>query len=483
MDYEAVIGLEVHAELLTNTKIFCGCPAKFGGEVNTHVCPRCLGMPGVLPVLNKEVVEMALKAARAINCEIPYESKFDRKNYFYPDLPKAYQISQFDQPIAVKGSLEINVNGTKKIVGITRLHMEEDAGKLVHAGADRLAGSTYSLADYNRAGVPLVEIVSEPDMRSSDEAKAYMEELRNILVYTGVCDGKMQEGSMRCDANVSVRKKGAEKFGTRVEVKNVNSFRSLQRAIDFEIERQIDALEYNEKIVMETRLWDENKGVTTTMRVKEEADDYRYFPDPDLVSMIVDEAWLKKIDDELPELPREKRARYVSQYGLSEYDASVLVSSLEMVSFFEETVKLQTNPKSLTNWLTGNIAAYLNQEKVELHQTKITPELLHELIQLIDNGTISNKIAKDIFAEVIKTGESPASVVEKQGATQLNNADELLAMITTIISANPKQVEQYLSGKDKVLGFFVGQVMRQTQGRANPELLNSLVIEELNKLK
>jgi aspartyl-tRNA(Asn)/glutamyl-tRNA(Gln) amidotransferase subunit B len=361
--------------------------------------------------------------------------------------------------------------------------MEEDAGKLVHAGADRLAGSTYSLADYNRAGVPLVEIVSEPDMRSSDEAKAYMEELRNILVYTGVCDGKMQEGSMRCDANVSVRKKGAEKFGTRVEVKNVNSFRSLQRAIDFEIERQIDALEYNEKIVMETRLWDENKGVTTTMRVKEEADDYRYFPDPDLVSMIVDEAWLKKIDDELPELPREKRARYVSQYGLSEYDASVLVSSLEMVSFFEETVKLQTNPKSLTNWLTGNIAAYLNQEKVELHQTKITPELLHELIQLIDNGTISNKIAKDIFAEVIKTGESPASVVEKQGATQLNNADELLAMITTIISANPKQVEQYLSGKDKVLGFFVGQVMRQTQGRANPELLNSLVIEELNKLK
>jgi len=483
MDYETVIGLEVHAELLTNTKIFCSCPARFGGEVNSHVCPRCLGMPGVLPVLNKRVVEMALTAARAINCEIPAECKFDRKNYFYPDLPKAYQISQFDQPIAVKGSLEITVNGTKKVVGITRLHMEEDAGKLVHAGAERLAGSTYSLADYNRAGVPLIEIVSEPDMRSSDEARAYMEELRNILVYTGVCDGKMREGSMRCDANISVRKKGAEKFGTRVEIKNVNSFKSLQRAIDFEVERQIDALEYNEKIVQETRLWDENKGVTTTMRIKEEADDYRYFPDPDLVSIVIDEAWVKRIDDKLPELPKEKRARYVEQYGLSEYDASVLASSLEMVRFFEEAVKLQTNPKSVTNWLTGSIAAYLNQEKIELSNSKITPELLHEMIQLIENGTISSKIAKDVVIEIIKTGESAAQIVESQGSTQMNNTDELLTMVKEIITANPKQVEQYLAGKDKVLGFFVGQVMRQTQGRANPELLNKLVIEELDKLK
>mgnify|MGYP001558500698 CR=1 FL=1 len=483
MEYESVIGLEVHAELLTDTKIFCGCPAKFGGEPNSHVCPICLGMPGVLPVLNKNVVSLALKASRAINCEIPRECKFDRKNYFYPDLPKAYQISQFDQPISRHGWLEINVKGEKRKVNITRLHMEEDAGKLIHAGAERLAGSTYSLADYNRAGVPLVEIVSEPEIRNSDEAKAYLEELRNILVYTGVCDGKMQEGSLRCDANVSVRKKGAEKLGTRVEIKNLNSFRSLQRAIDYEIERQIDAIENGEKIILETRLWDENKGYTTTMRTKEEADDYRYFPDPDLVSLLIDEAWLKKIDDQLPELPREKRIRYVEEYGLSEYDAAVLVNSPEMVSFFEETVKLKSNPKIVTNWIMGDITSFLNDEKLELTQTKLTPELLHELLQLIEKGTINGKIAKEILPEIIKTGESPSQVVESKGVTQIANNDALLPVVQNIINANPKQVEQYLSGKDKILGFFVGQVMRETKGRANPEMVNALVIEELNKLK
>lgn len=483
MEYEPVIGLEVHAELLTDTKIFCSCPAKFGGDVNTHVCPVCLGMPGVLPVLNKNVVEMALRAARAINCQIPHECKFDRKNYFYPDLPKAYQISQYDQPIAVNGWLEINVDGKTKRIGITRLHMEEDAGKLVHAGSDRLAGSSYSLADYNRAGVPLAEIVSEPDMRTSEEARAYMEELRNILLYTGVCDGKMQEGSLRCDANISVRKKGAEKFGTKVEIKNVNSFRSLQRAIDYEIERQIDALESGEKIIQETRLWDENKGYTTSMRSKEEADDYRYFPDPDLVTIVIDEGWLKRIDDELPELPAEKRERYVNDYGLSEYDASVLVNSREMLNFFEECVDLRISPKITANWIMGDISAYLKEEKAELNETKITPKLFQELINLIDKGTISRKIAKEIIFEVLKTGESPSKIVEKKGVTQITDDNEILLVIRKILESNPKQVEQFLSGKDKIYGFFVGQIMKETKGRANPELLNKLLTDELNRLK
>lgn len=483
MDYEAVIGLEVHAELLTNTKIFCSCPAKFGAEPNTHVCPVCLGMPGVLPVLNKNVLEFAIKAALAINCEVPNECKFDRKNYFYPDLPKAYQISQYDQPIGQKGFLEIEVNGTKKIVNITRIHMEEDAGKLVHSGADRLAGSTYSLADYNRAGVPLVEIVSEPEIRSSEEAKAYVEELRSILVCANVCDGKMEEGSLRCDANVSIRPRGTEKFGTRVEIKNLNSFRSLQRAIDYEIGRQKEALEYGERIVQETRLWDENKGVTNTMRTKEEAEDYRYFPDPDLVSMIIDAEWLKRVSDSLPELPAKKRERYITQFGLSEYDARVLVNSTDLIDFFEEAVKSGVNAKTATNWLTVDITSYLNDKKLELKDTKLTPPLLSELLSLIEKGTISGKIAKEILPELMESGESPTSLVEKKGATQINDEGKLADIVKTIVESNPKQVQEYLSGKDKILGFFVGQAMKQTQGRANPEVLNKLVKEELNKLK
>ncbi|MBC7473358.1 MAG: Asp-tRNA(Asn)/Glu-tRNA(Gln) amidotransferase subunit GatB [Candidatus Sericytochromatia bacterium] len=483
MQYEAVIGLEVHAELLTNTKIFSSVPAKFGGEPNTNVNEICLGMPGTLPVLNEKVVDLALRACRALEFTIPSECTFDRKNYFYPDLPKGYQITQFDKPIGLKGQLEVNFNGIKKVINITRIHIEEDAGKLVHAGSDRLQGSSYSLADYNRAGVPLVEIVSEPEIRSSEEAKAYFEELRNVLVYTGVCDGKMQEGSMRCDANISIRPIGTEKFGTRVEIKNLNSFKSLQRAIDYEIERQTEALQYGDKIVQETRLWDENKGVTNTMRVKEDADDYRYFPDPDLVSVIIDDAWLKKIDQELPELPKEKRARYIQDYGLSEYDSSVLVNSLEMVKFFEDTVILKINPKLLTNWLTGSITTYLNETGKALNNTKLTPELLHEMIQMIENGTISNKIAKDILNEVMETGDSPVSIVEKKGVTQISNTDEIMAIIKKIVENNPKQVEEFLAGKVKVLGFFVGQIMKATQGRANPDIVNSLLITEINNHK
>lgn len=483
MDYEAVIGLEVHAELLTNTKIFSSAPAKFGSEPNTNINELCLGMPGTLPVLNIGVVDLALRACRALEFNIPKECKFDRKNYFYPDLPKGYQISQYDQPIGLRGKLEINVNNQKKVINITRVHMEEDAGKLVHAGAERLAGSTYSLADYNRAGVPLVEIVSEPEIRTSEEARAYMEELRNILVYTGVCDGKMQEGSMRCDANVSVRKRGEEKFGTRVEIKNLNSFKSLQRAIDFEIERQIDALEYGEKIVQETRLWDENKGVTNTMRTKEEAEDYRYFPDPDLVSILIDDEWIRKIDESLPELPKQKRLRYIEEYGLSEYDAGVLVSSLSMAKFFEECIELKINPKVATNWLTGNITAYINEKGIELGDLNLKPETLKALVDLIEKGTISGKIAKDILPEIIEKNEEPIKIVESKGLTQINNTDEISKMAEELVAKNPKQVEEYLGGKAKVLGFFVGQIMKLTQGRANPEIVNSLVIEELNKYK
>ncbi len=483
MQYESVIGLEVHAELLTNTKIFSSAPAKFGSEPNTNINEICLGMPGTLPVLNKGVVELALKACRALDFNIPKESKFDRKNYFYPDLPKGYQISQFDKPIGLRGSLEITLKDQKKVINITRVHMEEDAGKLVHSGSDRLAGSTYSLADYNRAGVPLIEIVSEPELRSSEEARAYLEELRNILIYTGVCDGKMQEGSLRCDANVSVRIKGEERFGTRVEIKNLNSFKSLQRAIDYEIERQIDAIEYGEKIVLETRLWDENKGVTNTMRVKEEAEDYRYFPDPDLVSVIIDDEWLKRIDESLPELPKEKRLRYMNEYSLSEYDAGVLVSSIEMAKFFEECITLKINPKVATNWLTGAIVAYINEKSIDLGDLNLKPESLKELTDLIEKGTISNKIAKDILPEIIETGKTAQLIVEEKCLTQINNTDEIATLAKDLVAKNQKQVEEYLSGKDKVLGFFVGQIMKATKGRANPEIVNSLVIEELNKYR
>lgn len=483
MDYEAVIGLEVHAELLTKTKIFCSCPAKFGAEVNTHVCPVCLGLPGVLPVLNKNVVELSLKAAVAINCTVPNECKFDRKNYFYPDLPKAYQITQYDQPVGKNGFLEIDLNGKKKIVNITRIHIEEDAGKLVHAGSDRLSGSTYSLADYNRAGVPLVEIVSEPEIRSSEEAKLYMEELRSILVCAGVCDGKMEEGSMRCDANVSIRQRGTEKFGTRVEIKNLNSFRSLQRAIDYEVQRQKDAIQYGERIVQETRLWDENKSVTITMRTKEEAEDYRYFPDPDLFSVSISPEWLKRIVDELPELPTKKRERYVKDYLLSDYDARVLVNSTDLISFFEESVNSGLNAKTVTNWLSVDITAYLNEKKLELKNTKLTPQNFSELLMLIEKGTISGKIAKEILPEIIETGESATKIVERKGSTQINDTSELLKMVHDIIEKNPKEVTDYLGGKEKLLGFFVGQAMKQSKGRANPEVLNGIVKDELNKLR
>ncbi|MFN4152512.1 MAG: Asp-tRNA(Asn)/Glu-tRNA(Gln) amidotransferase subunit GatB, partial [Candidatus Sericytochromatia bacterium] len=379
----------------------------------------------------------------------------------YPDLPKGYQISQYERPIGTNGYLDIEVEGKKKRVNITRVHMEEDAGKLVHAGAERLAGSSYSLADYNRAGVPLVEIVSEPEIRSSEEAKAYMEELRNILMYADVCDGKMQEGSMRCDANVSVRPKGTEKFGTRVEIKNLNSFRSLQRAIDYEIDRQIDAIESGEKIIQETRLWDENKGYTASMRSKEEAEDYRYFPDPDLVTLVVDDEWLEKVRQEMPELPAKKKERYINEFNLSEYDAKVLVSSLDTVKFFDEMVSLGANPKIAVNWVTVNLMSYLNETKKEFSELNLKASDLKELLDLIEKGTISNKIAKEVLVDMLETGEKASSIVEKKGLTQISNTDELASMVQKLVEGNQNQVTQYLAGKEKVLGFFVGQIMKE----------------------
>ncbi|MGE5708342.1 MAG: Asp-tRNA(Asn)/Glu-tRNA(Gln) amidotransferase subunit GatB [Bacteroidota bacterium] len=478
--YEAVIGLEVHAELLTETKIFCGCRAKFGGEPNTHVCPVCSGMPGVLPVLNERVVEFALKAALALDCTIPERCKFDRKNYFYPDLPKGYQISQFDQPIAVQGSLTLRMEDGDKKIGITRLHLEEDAGKLVHVGAAGLSGATHSDVDLNRAGVPLVEIVSEPDLRTPEEAKQYMMELRSILVTLGVCDGKLEEGSLRCDANVSLRPIGQREFGTKTEVKNINSFRGLQRALEYEIERQTALLESGERIEQESRLWDENRGQTFSMRSKEEAHDYRYFPEPDLVPLVIDPSWIERVRSAMPELPDAKWRRYVG-LGLTPYDASVLVENLDMARYFDEALTHSQNPKGVANWLMGDIAGTLNAEKRSIGELKTEPRQVAKLVELIDKDVISGKIAKTVLAEMLKTGLDPEKVVEKMGLSQISDEGAVREIIRTVLSANPSQVEEFKAGKTKVVGFLVGQVMRESKGRAKPDLVNRLLVEELNK--
>jgi aspartyl-tRNA(Asn)/glutamyl-tRNA(Gln) amidotransferase subunit B len=437
-------------------------------------------MPGVLPVLNEKVLEYAVKAGLALNCKIAPHSKFDRKQYFYPDLPKNYQISQFDLPIAEHGWLEITKeDGTSKRIGITRLHMEEDAGKLVHAGSDRLSGSSHSLVDYNRAGVPLCEIVSEPDIRSGVEAAAYAQEMRRILRYLGVCDGNMQEGSMRCDVNISVRPEGTEKFGTKVEIKNMNSFNAIQRAIDYEIERQIAALEAGEAIVQETRLWEENSQRTISMRVKEGSSDYRYFPEPDLVAMEVPTSTQAKYRSELPELPAAKRDRYQQQLGLGAYEANMLADDRSIAEYFEAVLATGADPKQAFNWIMGDITAYLNEQKFKITDIPLTPEVLGELIALIADGTISSKIAKDILPELLTDGGSVKSLIQKKNLTILSGV-ELEKVIEQIIASNPKEVEQYRAGKTKLLGFFVGQVMKQTQGRAAPQATNELLTAKLS---
>ncbi|HEY9874437.1 MAG TPA: Asp-tRNA(Asn)/Glu-tRNA(Gln) amidotransferase subunit GatB [Candidatus Obscuribacterales bacterium] len=483
--YEAIIGLETHCQLSTQSKIFCNCSTEFGANPNENVCHVCLGLPGVLPVLNRKVLEYAVKAGLALNCEIAPYSKFDRKQYFYPDLPKNYQISQYDLPIAEHGWLEIELvddagNPIRKRIGITRLHMEEDAGKLVHAGSDRLSGSTYSLVDFNRTGVPLIEIVSEPDIRSGIEAAEYAQELRRIVRYLGVSDGNMQEGSLRCDVNISVRPVGQEKFGTKVEIKNMNSFSAIQRAIDYEIDRQIQAIETGERILQETRLWEEGNQRTISMRSKEGSSDYRYFPEPDLTPIQVSAEQLEHWKAELPELPASKRHRYESELGLSPYDARVITDDRLVAEYFETTVAAQANAKQAANWVMGDIAAYLNTEKLSITQIALKPLVLAELLALIEEGTISGKIAKDLLPELLTQGGSARELVERKGLVQISDTGELEKIIDEIIAASPKELEQYRSGKTKLLGFFVGQVMKKTSGRADPKLTNQMLAQKLN---
>ncbi len=479
--YETVIGLEVHAELKTLTKIFCSCPTEFGGEENTHICPVCLGLPGVLPVLNKKVLEFAVRAGLALNCEIAGFSKFDRKNYFYPDLPKAYQISQYDLPICKGGRLEIETNGEKKTIGVTRVHMEEDAGKLLHGGAS-ITTSQYSLADYNRTGVPLIEIVSEPDMRSAEEARAYIEKIKAILEYIDVSDVKMEQGSLRCDANISLRPVGSTKLGTKTEIKNMNSFRSLQKAIEYEVTRQEDILEERGTIVQETRSWDEEKGVTVSMRSKEAAHDYRYFPDPDLVPIVVEPAWVDEIRAALPELPEARRQRLVDELGLSLYDAGIITGTRAIAEFFDRVVSQYNEPKIVANWIMGELLRLLNANNLEISDCKVTPDKLAALLKYQAEGTISGKMAKAVFDEMFATGNEPGAIISEKGMVQISDEGALLAIVGKIIAANPQSVADYRAGKEKALGFMVGQIMKETKGQANPGAVTKLLKEKLDAL-
>lgn len=475
MNFETIIGLEVHVELKTDSKIFSPSTNEFGTNPNTNVNPIDLGYPGVLPVLNEQAVNFAMKAAMALNCEIATDTKFDRKNYFYPDNPKAYQISQFDKPIGENGWIEIEVNGKKKRIGITRLHLEEDAGKLTH-GDDG-----YSYVDFNRQGTPLVEIVSEPDMRSPEEAYAYLEKLKSIIQYTGVSDVKMEEGSLRCDANISLRPIGQEQFGTKAELKNLNSFSYVQKGLEFEEKRQEKELLTGGEILQETRRYDEKTKETILMRVKEGSDDYRYFPEPDLVPLYIDEAWKERIRNEIPELPDARKVRYIAELGLSEYDASVLTSSKQMADFFEEAVNSGADMKQVSNWLMGEVSAYMNKRYKELSDLAITPDTLAKMINLIEDGTISSKIAKKVFAELVENGGDPEQVVKDKGLVQISDEGQLREIISNVLADNEQSIIDYKNGKDKAVKFLVGQVMKATKGQANPPMVNKILQEELDK--
>ena len=481
MDYEVVIGCEVHVELKTKTKIFCSCLTDFGGEPNTHVCPVCLGLPGTLPVLNKKVLEYAIKAGLALNCEIAQFSKFDRKNYFYPDLTKAYQISQFDLPICKNGYIDIETGKGEKRIGITRIHMEEDAGKLVHQGST-ITTSAGSLVDYNRAGVPLIEIVSEPDMRSAEEVLEFLSSLKAIIEYTGVSDARMEQGSLRCDVNLSLRPAGQIAFGTRAEIKNLNSFRSVERVIQYEINRQTDILESGGKVIQETRTWDESKGRTYSLRSKEDSDEYRYFPEPDLPPVIVMEDYIEKLRDELPEMPKEKRQRMIDKDGLPEYDAGIITASKALVDFYDAVHTYYGDAKKISNWIMGELLAKVNAEGIELDALKIQPEQMAALLKLVDSGEISGKIAKKVFAEMFETGKNPDDIIKEQGLKQISDETELKTMIEQVAETNPKSVEDYKAGKTKALGFLVGQIMKQSRGQANPAVINRLLVEKLNSM-
>ncbi len=475
-DYEVVIGLEVHAELSTKTKIFCSCPTEFGGEPNTHCCPVCMAMPGALPVLNKKVVEYAIKAGLATNCSITRVSKNDRKNYFYPDLPKSYQISQYDMPLCTKGYVEIKTeDGTKKI-GLVRIHIEEDAGKLNHDEFGR-----GSLVDLNRSGVPLIEIVSEPDMRSVEEADSYLKKLKSILEYIEVSDCKMQEGSLRADVNVSVRKKGAKELGTRTEMKNMNSFRSITRAIEYEAERQMEVIENGGKIEQETLRWDEVSGKTFSMRDKENAQDYRYFPEPDLAIINISDEMIENIKKTLPEMPESRRERYIKEFKLPEYDSNILTSSKYLSDLFEKATAKCNNPKAVSNWIMTDITRILNEKEQEPNDIPFTAEELGKLVILIDKGIISSKIAKQVLEELFENPKDPEDIIKEKGWIQISDEGAIKEVVTKILEANPASIADYKAGKDRALGFLVGQAMKETRGKANPQLLNKMFLEELNK--
>jgi len=475
MQFEPVIGLEVHAQLKTATKIFCSCSTAFGAPPNTHTCPVCLGMPGVLPVLNKKVVEYTLRMALATDCTIPAQSRFARKNYFYPDLPKGYQISQYELPIAINGHVDIHIDGAVKRIGLTRIHMEEDAGKLVHSETRPI-----SLVDLNRTGTPLMEIVSEPDIRSADEAGAYLRALRAIIRWIDVGDGNMEEGSFRCDANVSIRPLGSETLGTRTEIKNVNSFKHVEKAIEYEIARQIEVLLDSGEVVQETRLWDPQKGVTHSMRSKEEAHDYRYFPDPDLLPLVIDPQWVERVREALPELPAQRRARFADQLGLPDYDAGVLTASRELADYFEACLRVFDQPKTVSNWIMGPLLGLLNSQNHTIEESPISAASLAELLQLIDSGAISGKIAKTVFDEMAASGQPAKHIVAQKGLSQVSDSAALETEIDAIIAASPDEVARYKAGNKKLMGFFVGQVMKATQGKANPKLVNEILGRKLS---
>lgn len=486
MKYEAVIGLEVHAQMLTDSKIFCGCSTKFGSEPNTQTCPVCIGMPGVLPVLNKKALEFAIKTGLAMNCRISPYSRFARKNYFYPDLPKGYQISQYELPICEHGYIEIVGDVATNKIGITRIHMEEDAGKNIHESAPSKVsgGGNYSFVDLNRAGVPLMEIVSEPDIRSPREAVEYMKKLRTILRYLGVCDGNMEQGSLRCDANVSVRPVGQDEFGVKVEIKNINSFKFVEKALDYEIRRQIKVLGDGGKIVQETRLWDPVRGITESMRGKEEAHDYRYFPEPDLVPIMVEQKWIDEIRSSLPELPDIKRERFVSEYGLSESDADLLISERAVADWFEEATASYalsvSGPKIVSNWMMGELTRLLNENNETMEECPVRPSQLADMLKLIDKGTISGKIAKTVFEEMYKTGRDAEVIIKEKGLVQITDTVAIEKIVDDVISKNPNEVERFKSGEEKLIGFFVGQVMKLTKGKANPQIVNELLKKKLS---
>jgi aspartyl-tRNA(Asn)/glutamyl-tRNA(Gln) amidotransferase subunit B len=474
LKYEAVIGLEVHAQMLTESKIFCGCSTRFGSEPNTQTCPVCIGMPGVLPVLNRRALEFAIRTGLATDCRISAYSRFARKNYFYPDLPKGYQISQYELPICEGGHVEIAVGGGAKRVGITRIHMEEDAGKNIHE-----EGGAFSFVDLNRTGVPLMEIVSEPDMASAGEAVAYMKKLRSILRYIGVCDGNMEQGSLRCDANVSVREAGSSGLGTKVEVKNINSFRFVERALEYEIKRQIKVLGDGGAITQETRLWDASRGVTLSMRTKEEAHDYRYFPEPDLAPMTVDSKWIDEIRASLPELPDARRRRFISEHGLPAHDADLLTSEKALADWFEEAVRLGGSPKAVSNWMMGELMRLLNETGTPIESCPLRPVQLAGMLGLMDSGTISGKIAKTVFEEMYRTGGDAEAIVRDRGLVQITDQDAISKAVDEVISASPGEVERYRAGEEKLMGFFVGQVMKLTRGKANPRAVNETLRKKL----